>query len=392
MDSETNIEQGKFQTAGVILASTAHGMHDTYTGFLPALLPLLIQKFSLTNTTAGLLSFFMRLPSLLQPLIGQLADRANLRMLVILAPTFTGIAMSMLGIAPTYGVLVFLLVLAGLSSASLHAVGPAIMSRLAGNKLGKGVSFWMVGGELGRSLGPVIVVTVISYLTLERLPWLMLAGVFTSIFLYIKFKSLAIQPTRNGNGANWKIIFHKMRGVMVPLTFVLFTRTLMAATLTVFLPTLLTNEGSSLMMAGASLTILQVAGVMGTLLAGPLSDRYGRRGILVISYIATPVFMFLFLQSKGLWQIPFLVLTGFFGISVTPVIMAMVLENFPDNRSLANGIYMAVSFLLNSLGILLAGKLGDLLGLRYTFLLSIGLIPLGLPFIYFLPKSKRLRN
>ena len=238
----------------------------------------------------------------------------------------------------------------------------------------------------------MIVVTVISYLTLERLPWLMLAGVFTSIFLYIKFKSLAIQPTRNGNGANWKIIFHKMRGVMVPLTFVLFTRTLMAATLTVFLPTLLTNEGSSLMMAGASLTILQVAGVMGTLLAGPLSDRYGRRGILVISYIATPVFMFLFLQSKGLWQIPFLVLTGFFGISVTPVVMAMVLENFPDNRSLANGIYMAVSFLLNSLGILLAGKLGDLLGLRYTFLLSIGLIPLGLPFIYFLPKSKRLRN
>ena len=387
MEPETNKEQENFQTTGVTLASAAHGIHDTYTGFLPALLPLLIQKFSLTNTTAGLLSLFMQLPSLFQPVLGHLADRKNLRILFILAPAFTGTAMSMLGIAPTYGFLAFLLVLAGLSSASLHTVGPAIMSRLAGNKLGKGVSFWMVGGEFGRALGPVIVATVVSYLTLEKLPWMLLAGVFTSVFLFFRFRSLVVHVPTNGNGTNWKVVLKKMSGVMIPLAFVLFTRSLMSATLTVFLPTLLTNEGSSLVMAGASLTILQIAGVGGTLLSGPLSDRVGRRKILAVSLTATPVCMFLFLQSEGAWQIPFLVLTGFFGISIIPVIMAIVLENFPENRSLANGLYQAIHFLLNSLGVLLAGRLGDLLGLRTTFLISLLVIPFGLPFLLLLPKS-----
>lgn len=388
MESDTNIEQEKFQTKGVILASTAHGMHDTYTGFLPALLPLLIQKFSLTNTSAGLLSLFMQLPSLFQPLLGQLADRKNLRILVILGPALTGAAMSLLGIAPSYGFLIFLLILAGLSSASLHTVGPVIMSRLAGKKLGKGVSFWMVGGEFGRSMGPVIVASVVSYLTLERLPWMMLGGIFTSILLYIKLRSLVLQPPKNVNGTNWKIILPKLRKVMIPLAFILFTRSLMSATMNVFLPTFLTNEGSTLLMAGASLSILQAAGVLGTLLSGPLSDRIGRRKVLAVSLSATPVFMFLFLQSSGIWQIPFLLLMGFFGISIIPVILAIVLENFPDNRSLANGIYMAIHLLLNSLGVLLVGKLGDLLGLRPTFLVSLALIPLGLPFVFFLPKSK----
>ena len=119
MDNESNTAQGEFQTGGVATVALAHAVHDTYTGFLPALLPVLIQRLSLTNTAAGLLSVFIRLPSLFQPLIGHLADHANLRMVTILAPTITGAAMSFLGLAPTYSFLIFLLVIAGASSALL---------------------------------------------------------------------------------------------------------------------------------------------------------------------------------------------------------------------------------------------------------------------------------
>ena len=389
MNTEPNIEQEKFQTGGVTIVSTAHAVHDTYTAFLPALLPVLISKFTLTNTAAGLLSVFLQIPSLLQPFIGHLADRKNLRLLIILTPALTGSAMSLLSIAPTYGFLIFLLVIAGLSSASLHAVGPVLSGTLAGKKLGRGMSFWMVGGELGRAFGPLIVVTAIGYLTLEGLPWLMLAGILTSIFLYTKLKSITTLPRNNGNHIPWKTALAKMRPVMTPLAILIFARSLMMVTLTTYMPTFLTSEGSSLWVAGASLSILEAAGVIGAFLAGSLSDSFGRRRMLLISFIATPIFMFLFLQTKGLLQVPILILIGFFGISITPVIMAIVLENFPDNRSFANGVYMFFNFVLMALATLIIGALADLIDLRFTFTLSAALVLCGIPFIRMLPKSQK---
>ena len=389
MNTDTDIDQGKFQTAKVTLVSTAHAVHDTYAGFLPALLPVLIQKFSLTNTAAGFLSLFTTVPSLLQPFIGQLADHTNLRLLIILAPAITGIAMSLLSIAPTYGLLVFLLVMTGLSSASLHAIGPVLGSTMAGRKLGRGMSFWMVGGELGRSLGPLVVVTAVSFLTIEGLPWLMLAGIFTSIFLFIKLNSITTRPLIENNHQLGKIDQGKIWRIIIPLAVLIVSRSMMAASISTFLPTFLTVEGSSLWTAGASLSILQAAGVVGAFFSGSLSDRFGRRRLLAISYIMTPILMFLFIQVKGWLNLPLLVLLGFFAFAVIPVIMAIVMENYPANRSFANGIYMAFNFIVNSLAVVLTGRLGDLVNLRFTFLLSAGLILIGIPFIFFLPRSKK---
>ncbi len=390
MNTELNLEHEQFKTGGVSIVSSAHAVHDTYTAFLPALLPVLIEKFSLTNTAAGLLSVFLQIPSLLQPFIGHLADRKNLRLLIILTPAMTGAAMSLLSIAPAYTYLIFLLILAGISSASLHAVGPVLTGSLSGTKLGRGMSFWMVGGELGRALGPLIVVTAVGYLTLDGIPWLMLAGIFTSIFLFAKLKTITTQPRNNGNHIPWKTGLQMMRKVMVPVAILIFTRSMMVATLSTFMPTYLTTQGASLWVAGASLSILEASGVVGAFLAGSLSDQFGRRRMLVISFIATPISIILFVFSKGILQIPLLVFLGFFGISITPVIMAIVLENFPDNRSFANGIYMAFNFVLMAIATLFVGRIADLVSLRFTFFISAGLILCGLPFIKFLPKSNRI--
>ncbi|MEA3325743.1 MAG: MFS transporter [Chloroflexota bacterium] len=389
MKSKTSNTQEEFQTGGVILVSTAHAVHDTYTGFLPALLPILIDKFQLTNTTAGLLTVFMRIPSLLQPIIGRIADRKNLKFLIILAPTITGAAMSLLSIAPGYGFLAFLLIIAGISSGALHAIGPVLGSNMSGNKLGKGMSFWMVGGELGRALGPIIVVTAIGYITLDGLPWLMLGGILASCFLYVKLRSATTLPQEVAPQINWTKALRKMRGLMIPMTILIFTRTMMTASLTTYLPTFLTTQGSSLWFAGASLSILEVSGMVGSFLSGPLSDRFGRRRMLVISFIATPLLMFLFVHMNNLFRIPLLALLGFFAISVTPVILAIVMENAPANRSFTNGVYMALSFVLSALSTLLVGLLSDLVNLRTTFLISACILPVGLPFIFLLPKSIR---
>ena len=83
-------EAEAFDTGQVLTIVGAHAVHDTYTGFLPPLLPLFIQNLALSRTEAGLLTVFNQGPSLLQPLIGHLADRASLRTLVILAPAIGG--------------------------------------------------------------------------------------------------------------------------------------------------------------------------------------------------------------------------------------------------------------------------------------------------------------
>jgi len=373
----------------VATIALAHAVHDTYSAFLPALLPLLIANFSLTNTAAGLLTVFHQLPSLLQPYIGWLADRANLRLMVILAPTITGAAMSSLGIAPTYGLAAFLVVLGGISSSTLHATGPVLGSSLSGKYLGRGMSFWMVGGELGRALGPVITVTAVAYLTLQGLPWLMLAGVLASIFLYIKLDSISTRSFKEGPELDWRLGLKTLSPLMLPLTAINFIRSLAMVSLTTFLPTFLTREGSTLWMAGFSLTILEVAGMVGAFLAGGLSDKFGRRRMLVISFITTPVLMVLFVFANAFWKLPLLLLMGFFGISAVPVIMAIVMEYDKEQRAFANGIYMASSFLTMSLAVLLVGLFSDWFDLRFTFLATAAVLPLGLPFVRLLPKSIR---
>jgi len=392
MNTEMEMGKTEFNTKKVATVATAHGVHDTYTAFLPALLPVLIEKFTLTNTAAGFLSVFLQAPSLLQPLFGHLADRKNLRIITILAPAITGIAMSLLVVARGYGFLIVLLLLAGISSSALHAVSPGIGSYYSGKQLGKGMSFWMVGGELGRSLGPLLIVTSLEYLKLGRIPWLMLGGIITSVFLYRNLRFVSTITQKEQDQISWKSALSNMRHVMIPMTILLFARSLMTASLTIYLPTYLTSQGTSLWVSGASLTILQISGVIGTIFAGNLSDRYGRRVMLLISYITSPILIFLFVNTSGFLQIALLIFLGITAIAIGPVLLALVHENAIENRSFANGIFMAVSFLLNALAILIVGIVSDLVDLRFTFLIAAGLVPLGIPLIFLLPKSKRLLN
>jgi FSR family fosmidomycin resistance protein-like MFS transporter len=388
MSIGTKEEKKKFQAAGVVTVSIAHGVHDTFTAFFSTLLPLLIERLSLTNTLAGLLSVFLQFPSVLQPVVGHVADRRNLKWLFIFAPTITGVTMSLLGIANTTGFVIFLLVLAGTSSASLHAIGPVVGSTFSGDRLGKGMSFWMVGGELGRTLGPIVAVSFISYLTIEKLPWMMLAGILASIFLTARFKNISTKTPDTQEEIHWKSALKNMKGILLPLSAVIMTRSMLIATTNTFLTTFMTAEGANLSLAGWSLSILQFSGVAGALLAGALSDKFGRLRMLVISFIVTPICMFLFVQSNDLLKIPFLILVGFFGLSITPVLMAIVMENYPEQRSFSNGVYMTISFILSAVAVLLVGFLADLVSLRFAFMVSAAVLPVGLIFIKFLPKSK----
>jgi len=379
----------EFQTSSVLTLITGHAVHDMYTAFLAPLLPLFIAGFSLTVTQAGALSLFLLLPATIQPIIGRAADRRNLRPLVIVAPMVAGVTMSLLGLAPSYVILALLLAVAGLNTAGLHAVAPAMTGRLSGGHLGRGMGLWMVGGELGRTLGPLVVVSAVSLFTPHGTFWLMPIGVVSSGILLLRLRSVSDAPRQNHEDIPWGKALRRMAPVMIPLAGIMLVRALVQAAITSYLPTFLTLEGANLWFAGASLSLLEAAGVAGAMLGGVMSDSFGRRRVLAASALTTPAFLLVFLRTSGWLRFPLLVLLGLSLLSITPVIMAMVQESFPEYRALANGIYMALSFATASAGVVVVGLLSDSLGMRPAFATSAWIMLLALPLVTLLPRRGR---
>lgn len=386
--AETTIDQKaeSFNTERVVTIAAAHGSHDTYFSFLPAILPLLIEKLAINKAEAGALTLLYQWPAVLQPLIGHLADKVSLRWLIILAPAISGTMISLVGIAPSYGVTALLLLIAGFSTAGFHAVAPAMVGAYSGKKLGQGMSIFMVGGELGFALGPLVSVAAIGALSLSGLPWLMTFGLLVSLILYLRFRDAPAPALTTGRSLPFGQALVNMSPIMLPVVAIIFLSGFVSANAGTYLPTFLTGEGSNLFMAGAAFSITEIAGTVSVFLSGPISDRFGRRVVLVFSAVATPLFVLLFLLADGWLRIPALMGIGFASFCANPVFLAMVQEHYAANRALASSLYMAISFVVRAIVVVIVGALGDRFGLRPVFFASAGLYLLVLPFVFLLPR------
>jgi FSR family fosmidomycin resistance protein-like MFS transporter len=145
----------------------------------------------------------------------------------------------------------------------------------------------------------------------------------------------------------------------------------MLVSLTTYLPTYMSDVRSgTLWLAASSLTILEAAGVVGALVTGTISDRIGRSTVLLILLGSSPLIMLAFLLGPEWLAIPLLLALGLTAISPTPVILAVVQDQFPDNRALANGVFLALSFMIRALGTWTVGAAADAFGLADAYLWS----------------------
>ena len=376
-----------FQTGQIVTLSVSHFIHDVYSSFLAPLLPLLIEKLSMSLTQAGFLSTIMQVPALLNPYIGSLADRMSVRYFIILAPAMTAIPMSFIGLAPNYGVLLILLFIAGISAAVFHVPSPVMVSKLSGQKVGRGMSFFMTGGEFARTIGPMVAVGAVALFGLEGFYPVMAVGILASVWLYFKFRDVPVgnkSPKKTSFRETWR----EMRHLLMPLSVILVARGFMHATMASFLPTFVKAETGNLWLAGFALTLYESTGVLGVMTAGSLSDYIGRRRVLLISLVGAPLTLFLFTWSGGWVRVTALMFTGFLLLSSTPVMLAMVQENAKTSPAAANGIFMMMSFIARSAVVVLVGWWGDLFGLRETYYISAAAGLVGIPFIFFLSEKK----
>jgi FSR family fosmidomycin resistance protein-like MFS transporter len=365
----------------VALVAFSHFIHDVYTSFLAPLLPLIIERLSLTLGQAGLLSTVMQIPALLNPFIGLFADNKGLaRWLVILAPTLTAVPMSFILNVSSYYLLLALFFFAGISVALYHVPSPVLVAKYSGDKKGRGMSIFMTGGESARTLGPMFAVAAVSFLGQDHFYWVIGFAVLTSILLYftLEREEQKTQIKRNGS---LTASYREIRHVLLPLSGILTARAFMHASMGVFLTVFVEKQTGSLWYGGAALALYEVFGVAGVLGAGTLSDWLGRQRVLFWVLMTAPVAILIFVFTSGFLKIAMVAVTGFTVLSTTPVMLAVIQENAQDNPSAANGLFMMISFAVRAVAVFLAGVIGDFAGLENMFIVSALIGFCGLPFL-----------
>ncbi len=389
MSKDVVKEGKKFQTGNVLIISFTHLLHDIYTSFLAPILPLLITKLNISLFQSGLLAVVQRIPSLFNPFIGIIAEKVRVRYFVIFAPALTTIAMGLIGVAPTYTALVVLLFVSGISSTLFHVPAPVMIKKLSGDRLGKGMSFYMVGGEFARTLGPLIIVAAVEIWGLEGTFKLIPFGLVASAILWIKLRKISISDDIKAQGrTNYFAIIKKFLPIFLTLAGMTFFRGAMKSSLTLYLPVYLTGKGSDLWMAGISLAILQLAGAVGTFYSGSLSDKIGRRTTLIVVSIVSPILMLLFLRSSGIYSIVLLVLMGFFLVAPQSVNLAIIHELKTSHLPFVNGVYMMINFFISSVITMGVGALSDKIGLDTTFTIAAYMAFPAIIFSFFIPKKE----
>jgi FSR family fosmidomycin resistance protein-like MFS transporter len=382
-------KQKKFQLKNVLSISIAHFVHDTYSAFLAPIVPLLKAKLGINNTLISLMFVAQQIPNLLNPFIGIIADNLKIRYLVILAPAVTTICMSLLGITPYYIVILILLFVMGISSALFHVPTPVLIKNISGDRIGKGMSFYMLGGEAARTVGPLIIVAAVDVWGLEGTFRLIPFGLLASLILYFRLRNINISKDfpKNNSLKGIKETFKEHLPFFLLIAGIMFFRGFMKTSISSFLPTYLGEKGGSLWLGGVSLSVFEFAGAIGAYLAGTFSDKIGRLRMLTIIILISPVLMLLFISSEGPMMFPILLLLGFFIISSTPVLLAMVMDIDSEHQAFLSGIFMFISFVSTSITNLFVGILSDYIGLIDTYKVSSILAFLAIPFVLILRKK-----
>jgi FSR family fosmidomycin resistance protein-like MFS transporter len=296
--------------------------------------------------------------------------------------------MSLIMAAPSYSLLLILLFLSGISAALYHVPSPVLVAGYSGIRKGRGMSLFMSGGELARTLGPMVAVAALSWLGTDRFFLVMGLAIITSVLLWLTLETPPEKPGFKRSGS-LKQAFAEIRHVLVPLSGILAARAGMHASMGIFLSVFIKQQTGSLWYGGAALALYEAFGVAGVLSAGTLSDWLGRRKVLFCALATAPVALLLFVHTSGILKIGMLVITGFSVLSTTPVMLAIVQDNAVKQPSAANGMFMMVSFAVRSFAVVVVGAVGDVAGMENMFVISALAGFLSLPFLIRLPDRKK---
>jgi FSR family fosmidomycin resistance protein-like MFS transporter len=354
-----------------------HFLNDFHMAWLAPLLPLLVQRFDLSLTLAGLLGTILNTSSALsQPLFGLAADRLSRSHLVALGPVLTVAAMTLTGVLPSYPALVVALFCAGIGTAIFHPQGAATAGFYSGSRRAAGLAIFVAGGELAYSLGPLYIAALVQW---QGLSWTLIAGLPGIIAVLLFAGTIWRWPTaRPARAGSIRDALASQRRMLGLLWVYVVVRSVVSTSFLTFLPLLLRERGLSLVAGGTAVFLFGGIGAAGGMTGGVLAEWLGRRAVLMLSLLLSVPLMALYLVTPLGWGVLLLPLAGILLYTSAPVTVVMAQEGLPQHASLASSIVMGLAWGIGGLGLTAVGAIADAVGLRSTLLLILGLTVVAL--------------
>lgn len=346
-----------------VLLALGHAVDDFYPSFLAPLLPFFMEKLGLSLALAGALATLQGFTtSLVQPLFGYFADRFQRPTLMAWGILASAAFTSLWGLA-TNGVLLTLLVaLAGLGVALFHPVAGALVGQVTRDQKGLGMSLFVTGGTVGYGLGPLVAVALASRWGPPAIALAGLPGVFTAILLYHFTRRLPPYAIPAARPSLSPLLLKQFLPLLL-LTLLVMLRAALAVTLGTFLPLYLAQRGLPLLLCGLAVSLFRVAGALGGLVGGPLSDHIGRKQVLFLSFALAVPFLWGFFRAEGWLALGLLAVAGAIITSSTPVNILIAQEAAPESPSMASGLMIGFAWGLGGLAVTGVGWWGDRVGL-----------------------------
>src|SRR5919204_770154 len=278
--------------------SSGHLATDFANGALPALLPFFVDKFDLSYTLAGAVILASALSSsIVQPLFGLWSDRRGAIWLLPGGVALAGIGIGLAAVSPSYPLLLVLVVVSGLGVAAFHPEGSKFAAFAGGRRRASAMSLFSIGGNLGFALGPTVATPLVLVFglaggTLLAVPCLVVAAVLLALVPFLG----SFAPER---GQRVRSDEPDRIGALMLLLGVIAFRSVAWFGLITFVPLWEISLGHSKAHGNHLLSLMLLAGGLGTLAAGPLADRFGRRPVLVATTAATAPLILVYVAVGG---------------------------------------------------------------------------------------------
>ncbi|MEP6978147.1 MAG: MFS transporter [Thermoleophilia bacterium] len=377
----------RIDTRAMSLLSSGHLATDFANGALPALLPFFKDRFSLSYTLVAVLMLSSHVSSsLLQPLFGLWSDRRGALWLLPAGVALAGSGIALGAAAPSYTLVVLCVLVSGIGVAAFHPEGSKFAAYTSGGKRASGMSYFSIGGNVGYALGPIVATPLVLWLGLRgglllALPTLAIAAAILAGTPYLRSFVPDREASRSASGRD-------RPGAMALLLGVIAFRSVAWFGLVTFVPLWEVSLGHSKSEGNRLLALILVAGGAGTLLMGPLADRFGRRPVLVASVVATSPLAFVFLAVGGIPGAIALAGVGACVVGTFGVTMVMSQEYLPRHVGMASGLAIGLSVGLGGVAAVVLGSVADAVDLRTALYISAAAPLAAVALALFLPSSR----
>jgi FSR family fosmidomycin resistance protein-like MFS transporter len=374
------------QTAFAVLAaiSFCHLLNDMMQSLLPALYPMLKGSYHMSFGQIGLLTFtFQFTASLLQPLVGAMADRTPRPYSLAAGMGFTLAGLLLLALAGSYSLLLLAAALIGTGSSVFHPESSRVARMASGGQHGLAQSMFQVGGSLGSAAGPLLAAFIVLPNGQSSVAWfsaVALLGMFVLFNVGHWYKAHGIR--RLEHAARTRAIAaspRRVAGAIAVLLALIFSKYFYLASITSYYTFyLIEHFHQSVRSSQLHLFVFLAAAAVGGMIGGPIGDRIGSKTIIWVSIVGVLPFTLLLPHANLLWTSVLTVPIGLILASAFPAIVVYAQDLLPGRTGTVAGLFFGLAFGMGSVGAAVLGTVADRFGVDAVYRICAFLPVIGL--------------